>query len=56
MLIGVSLILVSIIILIVQVRDKAYMEKEGFSIGNVKLSFAGVASFLGGLYFLINSF
>lgn len=56
MVIGVSLILVSIIIFIIQIRERANRKKESFSIGDVKLTFAGLFSFLGGLYLLISAF
>tara|TARA_R110001592_G_scaffold96331_2_gene276701 strand:- start:100984 stop:101166 length:183 start_codon:yes stop_codon:yes gene_type:complete len=55
MLIGVLLILISIIIFIIQVRDKAY-NKEDFHMGNVNIYYAGIVSFLAGLYFFISSF
>jgi len=55
MLIGVLLILVSIIIFIIQIRDKAYI-KEEFHMGNVNIYYAGIVSLLAGLYFFISSF
>jgi hypothetical protein len=53
-LIGISFILVSLIIFIIQIREGAYKNKDGATIGDVKLTYAGLFSFLGGLYFLIN--
>lgn len=55
MLIGIVFILVSLIIFISQIRDKAY-KKENFTIGNVELYYAGIAALLGGIYFLTISF
>ncbi len=54
-LLGISLILGSLIIFSIQIRQ-TYKYKESFTIGDVKLTFAGLFSFLGGLYLLINSF
>ena len=56
MLIGALLILVSIIISIIQIREGANRKNEGFTIGDVKLIFAGLFSFLGGLYLFISAF
>ena len=55
MLIGVSLILVSIIIFIIQIRDKAYTKKE-FHMGNINIYYAAMVSLLAGLYFFISAF
>lgn len=55
-LIGVLFILVSIIILIIQIRGGVYKKKGGVTIGDVKLSIAGLFSILGGLYLLIIAF
>jgi hypothetical protein len=55
-LIGVSLILVSIIIFIIQIREGVYKKKGGSTIGNIKLTIAGLFSILGGLYLLISAF
>ena len=56
MLMGICFILVSIIILIIQIRDGTYLTKEESHIGDVKLTFAGLMSLVGGLYYLITSF
>ncbi len=56
MLIGALLILVSIIIFIIQIREGANSKNDGFTIGDVKLIFAGLFSFLGGLYLFISAF
>lgn len=53
---GVSLILVSIIISIIQIREGVYKKNGGANIGDVKLTIAGLFAILGGLYFLISSF
>ena len=55
MLFGVCLILISIIIFVIQIRDKAYTKKE-FHMGNVNIYYAGIASLLAGLYFFISAF
>lgn len=55
-LIGVALVLVSIIIFIIQNRDGVYKKKGGATIGDVKLTIAGLFSILGGLYLLISAF
>lgn len=56
MLFGVCLILVSIIIFTIQIREGVYKKKGGATIGDVKLTIAGLFSVLGGLYFLISAF
>ena len=55
-LIGVSLILVSIIISIIQIREGVFKKKGGATIGDVKLTIAGLFSILGGLCLLISAF
>ncbi|GAB2608543.1 hypothetical protein GCM10026987_02900 [Belliella aquatica] len=55
MLFGIGLISISIIIFIIQIREKAYTRKK-FNTGNVNIYYSGVVAFLAGMYFLINSF
>jgi len=56
MLIGMSLILVSIIIFITQMREGVYSKKRVSFIGDVKLTVSGLFSLLGSIYFLIIAF
>ncbi|AFL84624.1 hypothetical protein Belba_2051 [Belliella baltica DSM 15883] len=55
MLIGILLILISIIIFIIQIRDKAY-KRDDFNMGNVNIYYAGIVAFLAGMYFFFTSF
>ncbi|SHM88028.1 hypothetical protein SAMN04488057_104201 [Cyclobacterium lianum] len=55
-LIGLSLMFVSIIISIIQIREGVFKKKGGATIGDVKLTIAGLFSILGGLYLLISAF
>jgi len=55
MLMGVCLVIISIIIFIIQINNKAYTKDE-FNMGNVNIYYVGIASLLLGLYLFITSF